>query len=149
MADDSYSKPSRHKQWQERSSRAAATKSMSKGEIEEHRRNLVNSYQCEDNEITTHFQRITDDDDDDRDECMWLKYKLKCVVSGEPQDREIFTVKMIIPDEIKKRAEDIRRQQTSRMPARKKPMRELPAPADPVIEPPRSLKPKLRKPGAA
>ncbi len=108
--DENYEKPSTHKLWNERSSRPIATRPMMKSEIEDYRRVLVNSYQCDDNDITFDFQKITDENDEDRDDCIWLKYKMKYIEKGKPSYREIFNIKLPIPDEIRKMAEDLRRQ---------------------------------------
>lgn len=127
-------KPSKEKQWHERSERPIATRPMSKAEIEEHRVNLVKSYGCADSDITYEFQKITDEYDGDRDDCLWLRYIMKCVVAGLPQKREIFVIKLPIPEEIRREAEAMRRAQASRVPPQKKPQRALPAPVTPVVE---------------
>lgn len=158
--DENYEKPSKRRQWQERSERPIAARPMTTDEIEEHRINLVRSYQCEDSDITFDFQKILDENDEDRDDCLWLKYKMKCVVAGKPTVREVFSIKLPIPEELKRMAEHMRRQQASRAGAtRKKP---VPAPREPTIEgaptepvnptnpplapEPPTQRPKLRKP---
>lgn len=150
--DENYEKPSKHKQWQERSERPIAVQSMSKEQIEELRRNLIASYQCEDNEITYDFQKITDKDDEDRDDCLWIKYKLKCIRNGKPTTAEIFTIKLPIPDSIKKAAEDLKKTQMS---AQVRPAQLqitngiMPAPVvtNPPVDPePVATRPKLRRP---
>lgn len=159
---DQYEKPSKQKQWHERSERPVAARAMTKDDIEEHRRNLVLSYGCEDSDITYDFQKIFDENDEDRDDCIWLKYKMKCIEMGKPRVKEIFTIKLPIPDELRRVAENLRRQQASRAPAQRKPIRALPAPIQPVIEElqidsttpntilnaddPSTIRPKLRKP---
>lgn len=157
---DHYVKPSKQKQWHERSERPIAARPMTKEEIEEHRQNLIKSYGCNDSDITYDFQKISDEDDEDRDDCIWLKYKMKCVVAGKPTIKVIFVIKLPIPDELRRMAENLRRQQASRTPAQKKPIRALPAPIQPVIEEtpidpiptippteePPAPRPKLRKP---
>lgn len=112
--DENHEKASRHKQWQERSERPIAAREMSAHEIEEHRRNLVSSYKCADEDITFDFYKIFDDNDEDRDDCILLKYKMKCVINGKPTIREVFSIKVPIPEEVKKMAEHMRRQQASR-----------------------------------
>ncbi len=110
--DENYEKPSRHKMWHERSGKPIATRAMMKSEIEDYRKVLVNSYQCDNSDITFDFQKITDENDEDRDDCIWLKYKMRCMIDGKPSAREIFNIKLPIPDEIRKMAETLRRQQT-------------------------------------
>ncbi len=112
--DENYEKPSRHKLWHERSGKPIATRPMMKSEIEDYRKVLVNSYGCDNTDITFDFQKITDEDDDDRDDCIWLKYKMRCISDDgkTTTTREIFNIKLPIPDEIRKMAETLRRQQT-------------------------------------
>lgn len=129
---DDYEKPSKHRQWQERSERPIASRPMTPDEIEEHRLNLVNSYKCDDSDITFDFQKILDENDEDRDDCLWLIYKMKCIVAGKPTVRNVFCIKLPIPDELKKMAEHIRRQRGAGT-ARRKPVKALPAP-EPLIE---------------
>ncbi|SIP86118.1 Hypothetical protein PACV_405 [Pacmanvirus A23] len=109
-----YEKPSRHQQWQERSERPIAAKHMNKEEIEEFRRNLVASYKCKDEDITYDFQKIFDEKDDDRDDCLWLKYKMKCIYAGKPTIREVFNIKLPIPEQMKRMAEILKKQQAER-----------------------------------
>lgn len=158
-SDEFYEKPSKHRQWQEKSERPIAARPMTSAEIEDHRKNLVESYQCEDGDITIDFQKIQDENDEDRDDCLWLKYKMKCVVAGRPTVREIFSIKLPIPEELKRMAEQMRKEQAARARGNKKPTgaKALPAPeqtefteeapAGPAeSEPAESARPKLRKP---
>ncbi len=128
--DESYEKPSRRGLWNERSRRPVAARTMTKAEIEEHRQLLVASYQCEDSDIIFDFQKITDENDEDRDDCIWLKYKLKMgppsQSGGAVPTREIFNIKLPIPDDIRRMAETLRRQQTDRTKTTK--LMALPAP---------------------
>lgn len=55
--------------------------------------NLASAYQCPMDDIEYDFQKITDEYDEDREDYIWLVYKL--------HGREIFTYKMLIPEEIK------------------------------------------------
>lgn len=114
--DEFYEKPSKHKQWQERQARPVGTRFMSRDDIEQYRRCLVASYQCNDSDIRFEFQKIVDANDEDRDDCIWLKYKMNCVVAGRPQEREIFTIKLPIPDAIKKMADKLRKEQAAARP---------------------------------
>jgi hypothetical protein len=128
-----YEKPSREGQWHERSERPIAARPMTKAEIEEHRHNLVLSYGCDDADITFDFQKITNENDEDRDDCILLIYKMRCVVNNKPRVREIFSIKLPIPEELRRSAEALRRQ-AAKAPAQKKPLRALPAPTRPVVE---------------
>jgi hypothetical protein len=138
---------------------------MSKLEIEEHRINLVESYECNDGDIDYGFSRIQDENDEDRDDCLWLKYKMKCVVHGKPVVREIFSIKLPIPENIRQQAEQMRRANANKRPAprqrRAKPLAieapvvEAPVEESPVVEAPASIvpanapavvRPKLKKP---
>lgn len=120
--DECYEKPAKHRQWQERAERPIAVRPMTNDEIRHFKSVLVDSYQCDEKDITIHFQKILDEHDEDRDDCLWLKYKMKCVIAGKPEDRIIYTIKLPVPEEWKTKAENMRRQQAtkSRMPRRKK-----------------------------
>lgn len=132
-ADENYEKPSKHRQWQERSERPIASRPMTKEEIEEHRENLVRSYQCSDDDITIDFQKIIDENDEDRDDCLWLKYKMKRVVAGKPEVKDIFSIKLPIPEELKRMAEQMRKANAARTRAQKKEVKALPAPEVPAV----------------
>ena len=100
--------PSRTRQWQEKSDLPpVATKELTRDGIEEHRRNLVASYKCKDSDIRYIFEKITDKNDNDRDDCLWLKYLMKCVRGEKVVEREIFHLKIPIPSDVKKKARDI------------------------------------------
>lgn len=155
--DENYEKPSRHKQWQERSERPVAAQGMTKQQIEGHRRNLVKSYDCDDKDITYEFHKISDEDDEDRDDCLWIKYKMKCVRLGKPVNQEIFSIKLPIPEDLKKMAEQMKKQQVNRSGMQTKPPVQLitapPAqlaaavPTAPTVTTePAVPRPKLRKP---
>lgn len=131
---DAYEKPSRHKQWQERSERPIAARPMTTREIEEYRGYLVQSYQCDDTDITYEFYKIKDDDDDeDRDDCLLLKYRQRCqTLEGVIKQRDIFTIKLPIPDSVRYKAEQLNRNKANRAPVARRVMKALPAP---VVEP--------------
>lgn len=155
--DDNYEKPSKHKQWQEKSERPIAVRAMTADEIEEHRFNLIQSYQCDDGDITYDFQKIQDENDEDRDDCLWLKYKMKCIIAGKPTVKDIFSIKLPIPEELKRMAEQLRKEQAARARNQRKPMKAISDKQDieepieapePVNEEPSEAlaRPKLRKP---
>ena len=161
-SDENYEKPSKHRQWQERSERPIAARAMTEYEIENHRLLLVSSYQCDDTDITYDFQKIQDENDEDRDDCLWLKYKMKCITAGKPTIRDVFSIKVPIPEELKMMAQRMRKEQAARTRAQRKPnmsLKALPAPVkeepvqeeDVMVEPavvdePAESRPKLRKP---
>jgi hypothetical protein len=163
-SDENYEKPSKHRQWQERSERPIAARAMTEYEIENHRMLLVASYQCDDTDITYDFQKIQDENDEDRDDCLWLKYKMKCVVAGKPTIKDVFSIKVPIPEELKMMAQRMRKEQAARTRAQRKPnmsLKALPAPPVkeepvqedvvsvselPIADEPAESRPKLRKP---
>jgi hypothetical protein len=102
-----YEKPSRYKQWQEKSAVPVTIGVMTFADMETLRKNLVISYNCADTDITYDFLKIVDQNDDDMYDCLWLKYFMKCVVKKKPQTREIFSIKIPVPHIIKKRVDDI------------------------------------------
>ena len=111
MSSQEHEKPSTRGQWHERSDRPIAARPMTHVEIEEHRVNLVRSYQCDDKDITFDFQKILDENDEDRDDCLWLKYRMKCVISSKPSVRDVFSIKLPIPEEVRQVAERLRQEQ--------------------------------------
>lgn len=126
------------RQWNEKALRPLATRPMNKAEIEEYRKILVMSYQCDDGDITVDFEKISDDQDRDRNDCLWLIYKLKCIWYGKPTRREIARLKLPIPDEIKIMAEKMKRESKPEVAA-------LPAPmATPMAEAPKVRVPQRR-----
>ncbi len=122
--DENYEKPSKHKQWQERSESPIASRPMNSVQIEEYRGHLARSYDCPIEDVSYDFYKIKDEHDEDRDDCLWLKYRMKTVsATGKPMVRDIFSIKLPIPDEIRNMADVLRRQQSSRTPAQRKPVR--------------------------
>jgi hypothetical protein len=151
-SDENYEKPSKHRQWQEKSERPIASKTMTSEQIEEHRLNLISSYQCADSDITYCFQKIQDENDEDRDDCLWLKYRMDCIIAGKPTTKDIFSIKIPIPEELKRMAEQMRKEQAARARAQKRPnLKALPEPpSEPVqevVEDVQTARPRLlRKP---
>lgn len=109
-----HEKPSKTRQWQERSERPIASRPMSPQEIVAFMKTLADSYKCEVNEITYDFEKIQDENDTDRDDCLWLMYRMKCVIGGKPGTRDIFRIKLPIPDEVRRAGEMARQQQAKR-----------------------------------
>lgn len=108
MQQSDYEKPSRRRQWQERSGRSMTLRTMSDQEIEELRMNLVASYDCDSRDITVGCQPIQDESDENRNICVWLIYYLNCVFRGKVQKREIFKIKQLVPIELRQKAEQMR-----------------------------------------
>lgn len=109
--DENYVKPSNHKQWQERSDIPVIHNKMTKEKIEEHKANLVASYGCDPSDIKYDFERITDRDDEDRDECILIVYKMDTIRFGKKTTVVIFSQKCLIPEHLKKKAEQMKREQ--------------------------------------
>lgn len=149
--DEFYVKPSKHKQWRERSEKPVSAHIMTADEMEEHRRNLVQSYGCESKDITISFEKIFDENDEDRDDCLWIKYNMKCIRDGKPHERVIYTLKILIPIELKKKAEQMnaeaRRAAAARRREKKLPALPAPIPQLEEIKPVVLQKPQLRRPG--
>lgn len=70
-----------------------SSKELTKEDIDGLHANLSAVYQCSQDDIIYDFHKITDEFDDDRDDHIWLIYRY--------QNREIFSFKMLIPEEIK------------------------------------------------
>jgi hypothetical protein len=102
---------SKTKQWHERSERPIAARPMTKEQIVEFQSYLAMSYKCRPDDITYEFEKIFDEKDEDRDDCLWLKYKMNTIWQGKPTMRIIYTIKLPIPEDLKMRAEQMRRQE--------------------------------------
>lgn len=124
--DEDYTKPSKDKQWNEQSSKPVIVNRMNKAEIDSHRRNLVAMYNSADSDVTVVFKKITNKADEDYDDCLELIYTLKCVRFGVQEDREVFKIKIPIPETLKQRAEELRIEKA----ARARIVKALPAPDD-------------------
>ena len=126
--DEDLTKPSRDKQWHEQSCRPVIINRMNQKEINMHRSNLLAMYGAADDDITIHFKKLTDKNDEDYDDCLELIYKLKCVRFGKEEQRDIYRIKIPIPVSLKQRAEALRAEKE----AQSRIIRALPAP---VYEP--------------
>jgi hypothetical protein len=74
----------------------------------------VKSYRCDDKDIMIDFEKIRDENDEDRDDCLWLIYKNNCVWKGKPTWREIARLKVPVPEEIRMRAAQMKSQTTQK-----------------------------------
>jgi hypothetical protein len=109
-----YEKPSKHKQWQERSERVESIRPLTVEEIEDHLANLIASYGCEEDDISYTFSKIKDNEDEDRDDCLLLIYKMNCIIKNTPTTRDVFTIKVPVPEDLKRCAEARQRQAANR-----------------------------------
>lgn len=102
-------------QWQEQRNltRSVATRPMTKTEIEEFRKNLVASYGCNDDDIEWKFEKITNEFDEDRDTCLQLVYRMKTSWMQGATNREIFKLKIPVPEEVMMRAEQIKKSRSA------------------------------------
>lgn len=113
-------KPKEKSHWTEKSGRPIAGKYMQPGEIRHFREVLAQSYKCEQEEILYTFEKIMDENDEDRDDCLLLTYRMKdAIMDGKKTGRTIFRVKMHVPEYIKKHAEELRSGQFDRSQTRK------------------------------
>ena len=117
-------KPSKTRQWQERSERPVATRPMTPAEILAFRQLLADSYKCDVKFIDFEFEKIQDEKDTDRDDCLWLIYKMQC--TGTSGKRDIFRMKLPIPEDVRKAGEAERRRRANQ---NRKPRALLPAEA--------------------
>lgn len=115
-----FEKPSKHSQWQERQEAPIAVRSMSPAEIENFRCIIAKSYKCKPDDITYEFKKIFDKDDMDRDDCLLLRYNMVQLCAGKPTNRPIFSLKVPIPEEVRRMAEHVRRTAMDRDMARQK-----------------------------
>lgn len=106
--DEDMSKPSMYKQWQEKCSRPTIVKHITRDSIEDHRKNLVACYKCPDDDIYYKFQKIANMNDEDRDNCLLLTYYLRRQSGGS--DKEIFSHKIPLPEELRLKAEQFNRE---------------------------------------
>tara|TARA_R110002153_G_scaffold273471_1_gene444443 strand:+ start:18352 stop:18840 length:489 start_codon:yes stop_codon:yes gene_type:complete len=98
------------KQWHEKADAPIATRSMTSMEIQEYRKALVMSYKCDDMDIKFYFEKITDENDADREDCMWIKYTLDTETAGRPTLRIVATLKLPIPQHLREEGERRRKE---------------------------------------
>lgn len=111
---DATERVSRRRQWQEKSMGPLAQRTMSKDDILYFQTVLAQSYNCEQADISYRFEKIRDENDADRDDCLNLMYFLKGLKAGVEHHRCVYTLKIPIPEELKLRAEQLRREQRGR-----------------------------------
>lgn len=109
-------KPSTHTQWRETRT-FSYTEQMNDNDIREFAAYLAKSYNCPPSDISFSFERITDPADTDRKTCLWLIFKMKCAsASSGSVMRNIFKIKIRMPDDLIQRAEMELRTRTANMP---------------------------------
>ncbi len=97
-------------QWQEGGDNVDTTR-VQMQQIEELHSNLVQAYECDFKQIRYSFSRITDPDDDDRHTCLDLHFVLTyfCPIKKSYVERTIYTAKVVVPDSVKRQAEELRK----------------------------------------
>lgn len=129
-------------QWQEQIGRPIAARTMNKNEIMQFRDVLAASYGIKGEEVFFDFEKIKNENDEDRDDCLLLKYSMMVMVKKNYEKRNIFIIKVPIPEELRMRAEQMRRQGASTT-GRSRNLKKLALPA-PEIE--KKAKPVIIKP---
>ena len=124
IGDAAFENPSQDRQWQERASRPIASRYMSEEDIEYFRQVLEKSYACQPGEIKFGFRGITNANDPNFGTCLTVYYTIPHVDKGKSVQRIIYSIPMPIPDDVKSRAEKIRRERM-----RTEGQQALPAPA--------------------
>ncbi len=87
---------------------------MTDDEMKEFRTVLAQSWKCPESEISIEFNVITDDLDEERYDCIFLKYMLSSFVNDKLEVRPIFKLKIPIPQHVKdgvKKAEQEKKQE--------------------------------------
>jgi len=70
-------------------------------EMKEFRAVQAQSWKCSESEIAIEFEVITDDLDEERYDCIYLKYMLSSFVNNKLETRCIFRLKIPIPEHVK------------------------------------------------
>lgn len=113
---DYYSDPSNSCQWQEKQTSRQSwdakyaffkPKIWTKSDIDNFKDVLAKSYDCSSSLITHSFSCIDNENDDQKDYCVNLVYYLKCERENVIVDRQIYSIKVLIPDEIRQRISKI------------------------------------------
>lgn len=125
--DEFYTKPSAHREWQERGDAPVITKPISQEEIGFFRKMQADAYRVPIEEVRVKFEKIIDADDEDRTDCLWVRMFVTCFVHDVPSERNIYNIKVFISEGMRRKAEEERsdRGTHKRAPAR---ARALPAP---------------------
>ncbi len=81
---------------------------MRKEEILYFRNVLALSYQCNPEEIFFSFEKILDEKDEDRDDCLLLTYKMNSFTGDKETKRIIYRTKIPVPESLRQQAEKMR-----------------------------------------
>lgn len=93
------------RQFNERSCAPIATRAMTITEIKAHRDLLMQRFgYTNEEDLIWKFEKIQDEKDVDREDCLWLKYLMKVEKKGKIEWRECFTLKIPIPEKLRKAA---------------------------------------------
>ena len=103
-------KTSTKSQWTERSGAPIASKYMDKKEIEYFKKVLAKSYSdTPESDIDFTFEKILNENDEDRDDCLLLTYRMNTpTAQGGMRKRIIYRTKVPVPEQIKNHAEEMR-----------------------------------------
>ncbi len=96
-----FAETSNQQRWNERTSVPVATRYMSNEQIREFQAVLAKSYKVPVDAIYVDFQAITDLQDADRGECVYLLYSMDVNTEQGPFKRGVYRIKMPIPSRIK------------------------------------------------
>jgi hypothetical protein len=105
--DEFYEKPSKHRGWMERGDAPVITRNMNGDDIRKFAVVLAQSFTgATPEDIKFEFERIADENDEDRTDCIWLRYFIKCINSkGEPDTKNIYNVKIPVPERLRGKSE--------------------------------------------
>lgn len=74
---------------------------MTDDEMKEFKIVLAQSFKCSESDIFIAFDVITDDRDEEREDCIYLKYMLNSFIDNKLVTRPIFKLKIPIPQHVK------------------------------------------------
>lgn len=103
VKDEYYQTASKHRQWNERAYENIDDWNLDKKDILELQEGLASSYKVPLNEITHKFERIENEEDDDRDDYLNCIFYMKSYKNPDGK-RQIFSRKVKIPDHMKQQA---------------------------------------------
>lgn len=118
---DYYTEPSNSYQWQEKQSARQSwqekhsrfgPKIWSKSDIDEFRIVLAKSYYCNASDINYNFTKVDADDEEYKDKCINLNFTMKCLTEGQLNDRVIYSIKTLVPEEILQKYRMVKQQQS-------------------------------------
>lgn len=99
-------KTSQTSQWQERSSQPVIARVMTEDDVENFRRHLASSYQCDISDILSGYRKIDNINDDDRYDFLLLVYQLRCIDRGSLIKRDIYSIKVPVLESVRTAARE-------------------------------------------